>query len=99
MNFVECSCLSGPNLESVRNFLQLFLLNKEQLFSVMVTYPENRSGWGEVPSLGRPFWDQRIHISLPKQQTFLQRFTQRFLMCMEQGLAGEGRAKAWLLGA
>lgn len=36
---VECGCLSGPKPKSVRNFLQLFQLNKEQMFSVMGTYP------------------------------------------------------------
>lgn len=35
---VECGCLSGPKPKSVRNFLQLFQLNKEQMFSVMGTY-------------------------------------------------------------
>uniref|UniRef100_A0A8B9TF77 Immunoglobulin superfamily DCC subclass member 4 n=1 Tax=Anas platyrhynchos TaxID=8839 RepID=A0A8B9TF77_ANAPL len=44
--------LDPSRRKSVRNFLQLFLSNKEQMFSAMVTYPENRSGRGKSSALG-----------------------------------------------
>lgn len=67
------------------------------MFSVMVTYPKNRLGWGEVPSLGRPFWGQHIQILFQSNNPVCKGLHKDFNVC--RAGAGEGSAKAWLLGA
>lgn len=56
------------------------------MFSVMLTYPENRLRWREVPSLGRPFWEQHNPDFASKAAILSAKVYTKIFMCAEPGL-------------
>lgn len=88
---VECGSLSGPKPKRVRNFLQIFQLNKEQMFSVMVTYPENRSSRGKSPPLRGLFRGSVSRSLFCKRNPIHKALLKGFCACKAE--AGKGSAK------